>query len=646
MSYKYRLLIGGIGDDAHSVGIRLLELGFLESGYLVKNLGIRNDIKDFFDYAHDFDIIMISNKNGHAELYLQDFPVHLSSFQLKNDDPKLWYLGGSLSVSESDFQIKKKFLRMGFTNVYPKPISFQQVLSEIETDIHRFEIPKKDTYSIEKKLTKPLAFDYNNVIDRQWHKEELQEMRKDILQEWHTGKKLLRGENGRVWKQESSLDQLLWSNKRRKGHALLQPRTGVADLTDQISLLKYLEKSGSSIASVQLDAASRSKKYDKARLGCEISRQRKKSVLNGFPIPIYEIEEVGKVVDSTNTPFQLRGGGPDHRFTYEIALGAGVSGLEGGFMCYLMPYDKSTNPVDSIRNWQYVDRLCALHEEQHQVHINREYFGVLTATLIEPSLAIIINIVQSLMSAQQGVKSISVGYAEQGNRIQDIAAIQVMDEMVNYYLKKFDYQECRVTTVFHQFMAAFPQDYEKAEELIFNSTISANLAGATKIMVKTVVEAFKIPSRYDNAKALKVCQKALLLAKDHRPNAQQLALEKHLLREQVRQIMEVIIELGNGSIAIGSLKAIEEGIIDIPWSPNIYNKNRLTAVRDADGAVRFHDFGSMPLNDEVKEFHKDKIQIRKNLERDASIFSLLEKDLSRIWKNDYKAWPLDGNYVT
>ena len=73
MARKHRLLIGGLGDDAHSVGIWLLALGFKEEGFLVRNLGIRNDVADFMRAAQDFDLIMISNNNGHAELYLQDF---------------------------------------------------------------------------------------------------------------------------------------------------------------------------------------------------------------------------------------------------------------------------------------------------------------------------------------------------------------------------------------------------------------------------------------------------------------------------------------------------------------------------------------------------------------------------------------------
>jgi methylaspartate mutase epsilon subunit len=646
MKYSHSILIGGIGDDAHSVGIRLLELGLRESGFHVLNIGIRNDIRTFFKYARDYDVIMISNKNGHAELYLKDFPELLNDFKLQNDTPRLWSIGGSLSVGESDFQVKKRYLEMGFSIVHPKPISFFQVVEEIRQELGRNEIaPKATTHQAGPKYN--VTMNYDDIIDRKWDDDELDKQRTEILKEWPTGKEALALDlytTGNGF-QERSLDNLLWKNKTKKGFPLLQPRTGVADIEQQTTLLSFLEEQGSDVSSVQLDAACRSKMYKMAEVGVEMSRERKTSQLNGFPIPIYGVGKVKNMVNSLNHPFQLRGGGPDHRFTYEIALSAGIHALEGGFLCYCLPYDKLTNPVESMKNWQYIDRLCSRYRQRYKVNVNREYFGVLTATLIEPSIAIIINVIQAIMSAQQGVVSITVGYAEQGNRSQDIAAIKMLEQLTAFYLKKFGYHNCRVTTVFHQFMAAFPADYKRSEDLIFNSSITAARAGATKMMVKTPVEAINIPTRYDNADALKICKRGFDVSSEAYINYKMVAREKKLIEKEVHQIMNAIIEEGNGSVARGAVKAIASGIIDIPWSPSVFNANKVATVRDIDGAVRFYHFGNLPFDTEIKEFHQEKVHVRQYMERDSSIFSLLEKDLSRIWKNEYKQWPLDGTYV-
>jgi len=642
MPDQYQLLIGGLGDDAHSIGIGLLSLGFKDAGFNVLNLGIRNRIADFFKLAVHFDVIMISNKNGHAEIYLKDFEELLAEYRLTRDAPKLWYLGGSLAVSLSDHQVKKKYLSMGFTNVYPKTITFQQILEDIRQDLIRYNIPKRNSHINNRSVDKCPRMNFGELSDDRRSEEALQQERETVLREWRTGKEV---RTTHFEPCRRPLDQLLWSRKTGGGAVLLQPRTGVADIEEQIDKLLALQLAGSDIGSVQLDAASRSKLYQQAEEFKDVSLGRKSSALNGFPIPVYGVSEVRRMVNSLATPFQLRAGGPDHRFTYEIALQAGISGLEGGAICYLMPYDKLTSPVDSIRNWQYIDRLCALYEQFTGIAINREYFGVLTATLMEPSIVITVNIIQALLSAQQGVKSISPGYAEQGNRIQDIAAVRALEECVNRYLHRFGFRDCRVTTVFHQYMAAFPSDLTKSEELIFNSCITASLAKATKMMVKTTAESTGIPTTRDNIEALGICKRAIAVSADHAIKSALIREEQKLIVREVNQLMEVVIELGGGQISVGAAKAIEEGILDIFWSPNIYNRNKVTSIRDVDGAIRFLDFGDLPFDQRIKSFHYEKTLIRKNMERDSSLFSLLEKDLSRIWKNDYKKWPLDATYV-
>lgn len=646
MPRKHKLLIGGIGDDAHSVGIRLLALGFKEEGFLVKNLGIRNDLSDFRKYADDFDIIMLSNNNGHAEMYLQEFGYMLNAINLSSRAKKLWYLGGNLSVSESEFAIKKQFIQMGFTNVFPKPVSFEQILAEVRRDLKRFNIHEKETYGRQEQTSfVRTGRNLDDISDEPWGRERLEAERKNVLTEWETGIEVDTAARPAKPALKKSLDDVLWRAKKSGRAPLLQPRTGVADLNSQIEILSYLEQSGIDIASVQLDAASRSKLYSKAKTAVTMSLERNNSMLNGFPVPIHGVSGVKRLVESLNIPFQLRAGGPDHRFTYEIALGGGVSGVEGGFVCYLFPYDKFTTPSESLNHWQYIDRLCGAYFQEHGILINREYFGTLTANLIEPSLAITVNIVQAILSAKQGVRSISVGYAEQGNRSQDIAALQALESLTNKYLRKYGLTGRRITTVFHQFMAAFPKDETKAEELIYNSAATGALAGATKIMTKTPVEAFKIPSVSENARGVSIARKGAVASSVQFCNNRAIKAERNLLELEVTQMMNAIEELGNGSIARGTIRAFENGNLDIPFSPNLCNKNEVVTLRDRSGAVRFAEFGALPFSVSVKDFHRERIDERKMLERDPKIFSLLEKDLSRIWKNDYQTWPLDDHYV-
>ena len=195
-------------------------------------------------------------------------------------------------------------------------------------------------------------------------------------------------------------------------------------------------------------------------------------------------------------------------------------------------------------------------------------------------------------------------------------------------------------------MAAFPTKLEKASNLIVASSSTAALSKANKVMIKTPVESFKIPDRQDNAYALQLTQtgfdKAANLTIDHKIVTQ----EKKFLKKQVMAIMKYIEMIGNGSLSKGALIAFQNGILDIPFSPSIYNRNKLMTARDADGAIRFINPEHLPFDDETIEFHTNKIHQRKILERVTKTTSLLEQDLTRISKNEFLKWPLDGTYIT
>ena len=143
MREAYRVLIGSIGDDIHSVGMALLTLAFREVGWVARNIGILNQLDDFFHLAGEHDVIMISVNNGHAGLYLDGFARKLAAYKLGDATPRLWYLGGNLSVSGDAEDIKKKYLQMGFDFVAPKPVTLEVIMDNLQGDLHRHGINKK-----------------------------------------------------------------------------------------------------------------------------------------------------------------------------------------------------------------------------------------------------------------------------------------------------------------------------------------------------------------------------------------------------------------------------------------------------------------------------------------------------------------------
>jgi methylaspartate mutase epsilon subunit len=72
--------------------------------------------------------------------------------------------------------------------------------------------------------------------------------------------------------------------------------------------------------------------------------------------------------------------------------------------------------------------------------------------------------------------------------------------------------------------------------------------------------------------------------------------------------------MGNGDVAIGLQKAFDMGYMDSPFSSNIHTKGQVLGVRDLNGACRYLDFGNLPIPEEAKAYHREKIAEREKAE--------------------------------
>jgi methylaspartate mutase epsilon subunit len=86
--------------------------------------------------------------------------------------------------------------------------------------------------------------------------------------------------------------------------------------------------------------------------------------------------------------------------------------------------------------------------------------------------------------------------------------------------------------------------------------------------------------------------------------------EKELILREARAIVDAVLEMGGGDVAIGTVRAIEAGVLDIPWSPNRYVKGRVMPARDADGYLRIFDPAAMPFPRDILEHHRECLQRR------------------------------------
>ena len=458
---------------------------------------------------------------------------------------------------------------------------------------------------------------------------------KEILNQWPTGA-AVNFEDAIKFHQElpehKNFGKKLLKAKA-EGKTLVQPRAGVALVKDHIDLLTYLQDQGEAdLLPTTIDSYTRQNRYKEAEVGIQESVRECKSMLNGLPVVNHGVDACRDIINSLNTPVQIRHGTPDARLLTEISYAGGFTSYEGGGISYNIPYAKNVQLEKTIRDWQYCDRLTGIYEEAG-VSINREPYGPLTGTLVPPCISHSVAIIESLLAAEQGVKNVTVGYGQCGNLVQDVAAIRSLASLTEEYLHKYGYSDVEVTTVLHQWMGGFPQDEAKAFSVIsWGSTIAA-LSKATKVIVKTPHEAMGVPTKEANAEGLR-CTKQIInmLGDQELSNGSEVLEEMMIISAETRCIVDKCFELGNGDLAIGVVRAFQAGVIDIPFAPSKFNAGKMLPARDNNGAIRILNPAGLPLTKALKDFNRAKIEERAKAEKREASFQMVIDDVYAISK--------------
>ncbi|UUV17815.1 methylaspartate mutase subunit E [Fusobacteria bacterium ZRK30] len=476
-----------------------------------------------------------------------------------------------------------------------------------------------------------------NIKNKKWTEEEFFKVREEVLKQWPTGEEVDLAEGVQYLKElpdHKNFAKKLWTAKQ-EGKTLAQPRAGVALLNEHIELLNFLSKEGGAdLLPSTIDSYTRLNRYEECERGIKESEKAGRSLLNGFPGVNYGVKGCKRVLESVDKPLQVRHGTPDARLLAEITMSSGWTSYEGGGISYNLPYAKSVSMERTIRDWQYIDRLVGWYEEQG-VSINREPYGPLTGTLVPVSISNAVQLIECLLAAEQGVKSITLGYGQCGNLVQDVAAIRTLQELAEEYCEKLGYENMQLTTVFHQWMGGFPEDESKAYGVISNGACAARLSGATKVIVKTTHEAIGIPTKEANANAIKATKMVLnLLDGQTLPDSEELDKEIKQVKAEIKCIMDKVYDLGNGDLALGTIEAVKQGVIDIPFAPAKINLGKMLPARDNQGRIRYLECGNIPFTDEIKAFNKAELQKRADFEGREIGFQMTVDDIFAVGKGN------------
>ncbi|WP_071427914.1 methylaspartate mutase subunit E, partial [Merdimmobilis hominis] len=314
----------------------------------------------------------------------------------------------------------------------------------------------------------------------------------------------------------------------------------------------------------------------------------------------------------------------------ETALAAGFTSIDGGGISHNLSYAKDVPLAQTLAHWQYCDRLIGEYAAAG-ILLNRETYGPLTGTLIPPFLSHAVSILEALLAAEQGVKCITLSYGQGGNLTQDVAAIRSLRQLAGEYLSKMGFSDVAVTVSLHQWMGGFPQEEAKAYGVISLGAVTAALGRADKVVTKTPMEAIGIPTPSAYAAGLSCTRQILsMLAEQPMPHSLAIEEESRLIGEETRSIVDCVLQLGNGDVALGAAKGVEQGILDVPFSPSRQSAGRMLPARDNEGCVRIFEPGNLPFSKDILDFHRQKIEERAKAERRAPSFQMVIDDIYAV----------------
>lgn len=465
----------------------------------------------------------------------------------------------------------------------------------------------------------------SSISEKRIDESEFLEMRKANLLRWPTGSGV---DFESALKRQKSLPDhkrldLVMRKAVAQGRCLVQPRGGFGTFKDQKELMQIIDKEGlADIVPTTTDSYTRNEQFALAQKGIDESEKLGRSLLNGYPIVNYGVAKASELIDAIDKPAIMLTGTTMPKLTGEIGFAAGYTGYLGSGIAYTTSYIKEMSIEDGIKNYQYLDRLSAMYLD-HGVELHRRQPGFLTGTNIPPSIAIIIAILDLLLAAAQGVKNYGLEMGETLHLIQDAAAVKACKELCQEYLSIKGHHDVFTPITLLHWMGAWPQDEAQAASLVSYGGTLAAISGASSVTTKTLHEAFGIPTPKINADGLRMTRMAIYLARniklDSMPEFQN---EVNLIKSEVRPIVNKVLEMGDGDVALGSVRAFEAGILDIPWSPNKWVKSKVMPARDVDGCLRILDPGNMPFPKEVLEFHEEKLRLRAEKEKQPYDFNL------------------------
>ncbi len=472
------------------------------------------------------------------------------------------------------------------------------------------------------------------ISNERWSEGYFSQRRKEVLALWPTGADVDLDEAVayHAYMPDSKNAALVALAAREAKTTLLCPSLGSDTVASHKELLLHMQNEGEAdILTSYIDSFTRNGRFAQAAEGLQKAEALGRPVLNGFPFVVHGVKGTREVMDALQRPSLLFGPTPDARLTHEIGLAGGHTGYSGGPMISFWNYTKDVPVEQVIHNFQYVNRLMGYYEE-NGVPILYCVSGAMPS-ISPPSLMIAPEIIEVLIAAGQGVKHVQLNNWLQGHLPQDLAYIKTFKKLTGEYLEKLGFPDVETTTYSVTPTGRFPVDHDQVYALISYFTMIGILGDVQVCGARTIDEAHHIPTKEGSASSFRNARMFLNMLRPQGVDIldnREVEAECFIMEQEVRAVLDRVLEIGGGDVVKGTVSAVNLGILDQPYATSQRVKGRVLGVKDSRGAARFYDPGNLPFNREILDYHEEKIRERESLLGHKVSYDTIIADLTAI----------------
>ena len=102
-----------------------------------------------------------------------------------------------------------------------------------------------------------------------------------------------------------------------------------------------------------------------------------------------------------------------------------------------------------------------------------------------------------------------------------------------------------------------------------------------------------------------------------------------MIEQETRAIVDRALEMGDGDAAVATMRALEAGVLDVPFSPNQAILDKVLGARDATGAIRYLEVGNLPFGAEIVEFNRERMAERGRAEGREPGYQMVVDDITQ-----------------